>query len=125
MNILLIEPDKILGAAIQTAFRAFGYDVSWKRSAQTALDSLDDKIPDLIILEIQIGLHNGIEFLYEIRSYTEWQHIPAIVHTINTKATDEIFGPALAQLGVLAVLYKLQTSTAQLVGSVKRLAPVT
>ncbi len=76
MNILIVEPDKILGAATKTAFEAFGCKITWKRSAQTALDSLDDKLPDLIILEIQLGLHNGIEFLYEIRSYPEWQKIP-------------------------------------------------
>lgn len=124
MNILLIEPDRILGEAIKAALEAFGYKVVWKRSAQKALDSLDDAVPDLIILELQLGVHNGIEFLYEVASYPEWQHIPVIVHTINTKVQDEIFAASFAQLKVQAVLYKPRTSTAQLVKAVKQFVPV-
>lgn len=121
MNLLVIEPDKILGEAIKNALEASGCGVAWKRSAQTALDSLDDTVPDLIILELQLGEHNGVEFLYEIASYPEWQHIPVIVHTINAKAQDEIFAQSFAQLKVQAVLYKPRTSTAQLVAAVKHL----
>lgn len=125
MNILLVEPDRILGEAVKIALEACSYDVTWKRTAQTALDALDDPLasglPDLIILELQLGLHNGIEFLYEIASYPEWQHIPVIVHTINVKAQDEMFGESLEQLKVRAVLYKPKTSTAQLVQAVKHL----
>lgn len=126
MNILLVEPDKILGSVIKAAFEAVGDDVVWTRSAQIALDSLDDTLanqPDIIILEIQLGLHNGIEFLYEIRSYPEWQHIPVIVHTINENSKDNIFSPALKQLGVVQVFYKPQTPTASLVKAARRLVP--
>lgn len=114
MNILLVEPDKVLGEALVNALERVQYKVTWKRSAQTALDALDESIPDLIILEIQLGLHNGIEFIYEIRSYPEWQDIPVIVHTINANALDEQFSPAFQEIKVAAVLYKPRTSTAQL-----------
>ncbi len=123
MNILVIEPDKILGEATKNALEAFGFAVVWKRNAQTALDSLDTTVPDLIILELQLGLHNGVEFLYEVASYPEWQHIPVIVHTINAKASDEIFAASFEQLKVSAVLYKPRTTTAQLVKAVKQLVP--
>ncbi len=118
MNILLIEPDRILGEATKNALEAAGHKVAWKRSAQTALDSLDDAVPDLIVLELQLGVHNGVEFLYEVASYPEWGHIPVIVHTINSKAQDEIFAQSFAQLKVQAVLYKPRTSTAQLLTAV-------
>ena len=121
VNILLVEPDQILGGAVQSALLTADYGVVWKRTAQTALDALDEGIPDLIILELQLGLHNGIEFLYEIASYPEWQHIPVIVHTINAKAQDDIFGESFYQLKVKAVLYKPKTSTLQLVQAVKHL----
>lgn len=121
MNILLIEPDRVLAEAITAAFKRAKHTTTWKRSAQTALDVLDDKIPDLIILEIQLGLHNGIEFLYEIRSYPEWQDIPILVHTLNSNALDEQFGPAFADLQVRAVFYKPRTSTQQLLKAVQQL----
>lgn len=113
-----------MGQAIKTGLEASGYGVVWKRSAQSALDSLDDTVPDMIVLELQLGVHNGIELLYELASYPEWQHIPVIVHTINAKAQDEIFAQSFAQLKVQAVLYKPRTSTAQLVKTVKQLVPI-
>jgi len=121
VNILVVESDKILGETIKSALEAFGYNVAWKRSAQTALDALDETVPDLIILEMQLGMHNGIEFLYEIASYPEWQDIPVIVHTINSKAQDKIFSASLEQLKVKVVLYKPRTSTAQMVKAVNNL----
>ena len=124
MNILLVEPDRILGQAMQTALEAFGYNVARQPNAQVALDELDRAMPDLVIVELQLGLHNGIEFLYEMRSYTEWQHIPAIVHTLNAKAQDPAFSKAFEGLGVQAVLYKPRTTTSQLIRMVKQLVPV-
>lgn len=119
-----MEPDRILGEAVKTALQDLGYKVALCRNAQTALDSLEDSLPGLVIVELQLGLHNGIEFLYEMRSYPEWQQIPAIVHTINAKAQDEIFSQSFESLGVQAVLYKPRTSTSQLVRMVKQLVPV-
>lgn len=123
-SILLIEPDKILGSVVVQALQAKGHKVVWRRTAQSALDSLDNNVPDLIILELQLRSHNGIEFLYEMRSYTEWQHIPIIIHTINANALDEQFSAVLEQMGVRAVLYKPRTSSKQLAQIVGRLQPV-
>ncbi|HSX23911.1 MAG TPA: response regulator [Candidatus Saccharimonadales bacterium] len=125
MNILLVEPDTVLADTIRAALETAGYLVTWKRSAQTALNSLDETVPDLIILELQLGVHNGIELLYEMNSYPEWQHIPVIVHTINTKAQDLVYSQSFGQLHVQAVLYKLHTSTQQLVKAVKQFALTT
>lgn len=122
MNVLLIEPDRILGQAAEIKLKAAGYMVYRCQSAQGALDALDDSPPDVIILELQLSIHNGIEFLYEMRSYTEWQSIPVIVHTINSHVTDEQFKKPLTQLGVELILYKPQTNSEKLVQAVGRLA---
>lgn len=124
MKVLLIEPDKVLGQTLETALQQAGHAVSWLRNAQKALDALDERVPDLIILEIQLNTHNGIEFLYEIRSYVEWQDIPTIVHTINPKALDTAFASAFEQLGVRSVLYKPRTSITQLLQFIAHQAAV-
>lgn len=114
MNILLVEPDKILGGATVGSLQDRGHRVVWHRSGQSALDSLDQQMPDVIIIEIQLGIHNGIEFLYELRSYPEWQNIPVIVHTINDHVTDRHFSVSFEELGVETVLYKPRTTAHQL-----------
>lgn len=62
MKVLLVEPDRILGATLVEQLSAAGHDVVWRHSAQTALDSLDETLPGAVILELQLGIHNGIEF---------------------------------------------------------------
>lgn len=125
MKVLLVEPDKIIGGSIKDALQNDKCNVLWRRSAQSALDELDINLPDLIILELQLGLHNGIEFLFEINSYPEWQLIPVIIHTINSKAQDSIYEKTFSQLNVKAVLYKPRTSTKQLVSMVQNYSMVT
>ena len=118
MNILLVEPDKVLGGMLAQDLKAAGHNVLWRRSAQTALDALDEQLPDLIILEIQLGLHNGIEFLYEIRSYPEWRSLSVIVHTLNPRVQETQFNKAFKQLGVGTVLYKPTVTSQQLLRAV-------
>ncbi len=124
MKILLVEPDRILGQASRSSLEAQGNEVALCRSAQSALDALDTQLPDIIILEIQLGLHNGIEFLYELRSYLEWQQVPVIVHTLNAQILDDRFKTALSQLGVVLVLYKPRTTTKNLVQAAGQFMPV-
>ncbi len=123
-NILLIEPDKVLGTIIKESFEAQGYRVSWCRSAQSALNSLDKIIPGVIILEPQLGAHNGIEFLYEMRSYMEWRYLPVIIHTFNNRVAEKVFEQAFDQLNVRAVLYKPRTSTVVLSKTIRQFLPL-
>ncbi len=122
MRVLLVEPDRVLGQTAKSALESLGCEVAWNKTAQSALDSMDDSIPDLIVLEIQLGTHNGVELLYELASYSEWQNIPIIIHTINEKVQREEFSDALNQLKVRQVLYKPATTTASLVNVVKQFA---
>lgn len=122
MDVLVVEPDKHIGEVIEETLSSKGMNVVLKRSAQTALDSLDDKVPNLIIIEPQLGLHNGIEFLYEIKSYYEWKNIPIIVYSSNARILDERFSDALAQLGVVGVLYKVRSNIAELIRTINKIA---
>lgn len=76
MNVLLVEPDTKLAGMYKTALESAGHKVFWALDAQSAVHLADDSAPDLVVLEIQLTSHSGIEFLYEFRSYNEWQDIP-------------------------------------------------
>lgn len=119
MNLLLIEPDKLLAASLKLALDQAGWQVSCARSAQAAISVLDQAEADVILLEPQLGLHNGIEFLYELRSYADWQEIPIIIHSANRAILDQEFAEAWRQLGVSTLLYKPTTTTGQLIKAVQ------
>lgn len=115
MQILLVEPDTILAGTYVAALEKAGHRVMHAKGSQEAVQAADETLPDLVILEPQLARHNGVELLYEFRSYTEWQHIPCLILTTmpvevlrrNTALPDV--------LKVHAVLQKSQTTLADLV----------
>jgi DNA-binding response OmpR family regulator len=78
-RILLIEPDAILAKTYAMALDLAGHTVDVTHDAQTAIYVADHNQPDLVLLEIQLTGHSGVEFLYEFRSYPDWRNIPVII----------------------------------------------
>ena len=115
MDVLLIEPDVVLAQTYEDALRRGGHTVRHARGAQDAVQMSDEKLPDLIILEPQLARHNGVELLYELRSYMEWQNVLVII--LTQLASAALKGNALlsGHLGVSQILAKSQTSLEQLV----------
>jgi DNA-binding response OmpR family regulator len=124
MRVLLLEPDTVLATIYAGALSKDGHEVTRVVSAQAAVHAADQARPDVVVLELQLPRHNGVEFLYEFRSYSEWATIPAIIHT-TVPATDFAQAATLSQeLGVVAMLHKPLTSLAQLRAAVRLALPV-
>ncbi len=119
MNILLIEPDTKLAGIYQSALEQAGHRVIWAHHAQDAVHSADEVKPDLALLELQLTAHNGIEFLYEFRSYSEWQEIPVLLLTLVTPASLMITEKIMKVLGIVGCLYKPATNLKQLLSAVE------
>ncbi|HET8991765.1 MAG TPA: response regulator [Candidatus Saccharimonadales bacterium] len=114
-TILLIEPDRIMAGLYFNALTEAGHEVIYAPSAQTGILVADDVQPDLIILEIQLVEHSGIEFLYELRSYADWQAVPVIINSIVPPSEFQTSYELLSnELGVSAYLYKPNTKVAEL-----------
>ncbi len=119
MNILLIEPDRILAGTYRQALESAGHHVVMCASAQSAIFATDEHRPDVILLELQLVGHSGLEFLYELRSYPEWQSIPAIiVSQVPAGEFASSWQLLKDELGVQAYHYKPLTSLQALLRSV-------
>ncbi|MFA5004131.1 MAG: response regulator [Candidatus Saccharimonadales bacterium] len=124
MHVLLIEPDKILSNIYVRSLVGAGHTVAATMNAQHAIQLADEQQPDLVIVELQLKGHNGVEFLYEFRSYQEWLTIPVLVHSF-VPPTEFVRTPLLTQeLGVNDYLYKPTTSLAKLIQAVQKLVPI-
>ena len=78
-QVLLIEPDMLLAQNIIEYLGGLGHDIVWQVDAQSAISSADDISPDVVIVELQLASHSGVEFIYEFRSYGDWANVPIIV----------------------------------------------
>jgi DNA-binding response OmpR family regulator len=123
-RIILLEPDVVLSRTYGAVLASDGHEVQICRSAQEAIFSIDENCPDLILVELQLVGHSGIEFLYELRSYTDWCSVPVIVHTQvpphEFNGCDELFR---TRLGMAEYLYKPHTSMRGLRSTVRRYVP--
>jgi DNA-binding response OmpR family regulator len=123
MHILLIEPDHVLADTYRQALQDNGHQITTVPTAQAAISAADAQKPDLVILELQLVEHSGIEFLYEFRSYPDWQGIPVIVHSLvppgEFSASQAILHD---ELGVTAYLYKPHASLRQLLRQIDQQA---
>jgi DNA-binding response OmpR family regulator len=120
-NVLLIEPNRMLGQVYHRALKSAGHSVQTCATAQSAILAADECKPHVVVVELQLVLHSGVEFLYEFRSYADWQAVPVIAHS-HVPVTE--FGQRLngiqQQLGIVEYLYKPTTSLTNLLASVQR-----
>jgi len=119
-RILLLEPDLQLGTIYSKYLRDFGHKVDHCREAGHAIEVMDKADIEIVILELQIALHNGIEFLYEMRSYPEWQNIPIIINSSVPKQILEQNKLLQKHLNIAEVLYKPTTKLKMLSECVRR-----
>jgi two-component system OmpR family response regulator len=75
--------------------------------AQTAIAAADKQLPDVVVMELVLPAHNGIEFLYEFRSYPEWASIPVVL--FSSQRIDESL---VARLPHVSYIYKPLSSLA-------------
>jgi DNA-binding response OmpR family regulator len=123
-HIILIEPDHIIAWQYKLYLESLDYTVSICKDAQAAITAADKNRPSLVILELLLATHSGIEFLHEFRSYSEWRRVPIILLSNVPRHELPIDTYLLHNLGVSAYLYKPATSLKKLGQRVARLMPM-
>ena len=118
--VLIIEPNTLLSGLYAQALSHAGFKVDAVKTAQAAINAADGNTPDVIIMELQLPEHNGVEFLHELRSYGEWKQIPVIVQTaIPLPRIGSAVDVMQRELGVTNVLYKPNTTLTTLIAAVQ------
>lgn len=118
-HILVVEPDTVLANIYKSALQKQEYSVAVAGNAQLAIDQIDAWRPDIVVLELQLGGHGGVEFIYELRSHIDLQDIPIIIHTLTPLQDVKKFSKALDLLKVYTLLYKPTSSIQTLSNKIK------
>lgn len=117
-RVVLLEPDVILAKSYQTALEKSGHAILRTARPDRALTYLDEQKVDVLVLELLLGAHNGIELLYEMRSYADLRHLPVIVHSRSDPSLVQD-SPGFRALEVQHYLYKPDTKQTDLVDAVE------
>jgi two-component system response regulator QseB len=67
MHILLIEDDPLLGKAVEHALTQLTYTVTWLRDGREAVAAANDRMVDLVLLDLGLPNKDGFDVLLELR----------------------------------------------------------
>lgn len=90
--ILVVEDEEALSVLIKYNLEKAGFDVSCAFSGDEALDLIDKKIPDLIVLDWMLPEMSGIEVCREIRSLEYTKDVPIVMLTARSQEGDRLKG---------------------------------
>ena len=111
MNILCIEPDVVLAKAYKKVFSRSGEDmVILCLDPQAAIEQLDAKKPNVIVMELQLAPLSGFAFLHELRSYEDFNDIPVVIYSSVPKESFTNNNKTWKTLGVEKYFYKATDS---------------
>lgn len=113
-HVLIVDADRLYKQACSKYLLNKGYTTAESASAQTAIGKCEDQKPDIILVDLQLVGHSGVEFLHELRSYGEWQNIPIILLSSIPDDSLSQFADSFKQLGIARCAYKPDTSLSKL-----------
>src|SRR6266851_6949431 len=90
MRVLLIEDDKMVGAAVEQALKDAAYAVDWVTDGETAIHAAENEAYEVALLDLGLPVADGREVLRRIRSLG--RKLPVIIVTARDGVDDRIDG---------------------------------
>jgi CheY-like chemotaxis protein len=88
-EILLVEDDPSSRKLIRTVLRAQGYDVVEAEDLDSAQQALARSMPRLVLLDLRLHEHSGLELVRAIRADPRLAPLPVVVVTAQAMQDDE------------------------------------
>lgn len=122
-RILIVEPDQVLANIYTKLLINNGYQTIISSNADSAIKQIDEFKPDLVLLEIQLVEHSGIELLYEIRSYIDLDPIKVIIFSrVPYYEFKDSISSLKKDLMIDSYLYKPETKLTRLLDQINRIS---
>ena len=90
MRVLLIEDDRMVGAAVTQAMRDAAYAVDWVTDGKAAVDAVEAETYDLALLDLGLPLVDGLTLLRHFRK--SYRDLPVIIVTARDGVDDRVEG---------------------------------
>jgi PleD family two-component response regulator len=91
LNVLIIEDDRYTADFFKTVLKLVGLESEVILSAKEALDRLASSAPDLILLDIRLGLEiSGEDILFQVRSNPRFDKTRVVVITAYPRLAEPI-----------------------------------
>lgn len=117
-SILLVEDDLFLIDIYSQKFKKSGFDIWVADNASKVFQLLEEKVPDIILLDIVLPQMDGWSILKKIRDNEDWKSCQVIIFS-NLGQKEEV-EKGLA-LGANKYLIKSQHTPSEIVSQVEKI----
>ena len=121
--ILVAEDEDALATLLQYNLEKDGYEVSLARDGDEALMLLDERQPDLVLLDWMLPRVSGIEVCRRIRSRSESRNVPIIMLTARGEESDRVRGLDTGADDYVTKPFAMSELTARIRAVLRRIRP--
>jgi two-component system, OmpR family, alkaline phosphatase synthesis response regulator PhoP len=124
-RILIVEDERdIAGLLKHTLERNTDTEADVVWSGDAALKAMSERPPDLVILDLNLPVVNGLEVCRIVKSRSDLRHVPVIMLTARTSEDDRVSGLELGADDYITKPFSLRELTARVRAVLRRGAAV-
>ena len=121
--ILAVEDEDALATLLQYNLQKEGYDVGLAGDGELALMMVDERLPDLIVLDWMLPKVSGIEVCRRLRSRAETRNVPILMLTARGEESDRIRGLDTGADDYIVKPFSMTELTARIRAVLRRIRP--
>jgi len=91
-HVLVVEDEDSLATLLQYNLQKEGYEVTLAGDGEEALLMVDERLPDLIVLDWMLPKVSGIEVCRRLRQRNETRNVPVVMLTARGEESDRVRG---------------------------------
>ncbi len=122
-QVLVVEDEDALSTLLQYNLEKEGYAVRLAADGEEAMVQVDERLPDLIVLDWMLPKISGIEVCRRLRSRVETRNVPIIMLTARGEESDRIRGLDTGADDYVIKPFSMTELTARLRAVLRRIRP--
>ena len=122
-HVLVVEDEDSLATLLQYNLQKEGYDVALAGDGEEALLLVDERLPDLIVLDWMLPKISGIEVCRRLRQRNETRNVPIIMLTARGEESDRVRGLDTGADDYVVKPFSMTELTARIRAVLRRLRP--
>jgi len=123
-RILLVDDDQELLAALELKLDKEGFQVETAPDGEVALEIINKKLPDLVILDVNMPKVNGMEVCKTLRSDEQTRDLAVIMLTARDDEIDRVLGLEFGADDYVTKPYNARELILRIKALLKRIFPV-
>jgi CheY-like chemotaxis protein len=115
-TILIADDAPEFRTAIVLTLQMHGYEVRCAFDGRQALDMIQERTPDLLLLDVAMPVVDGLSVLRTLRASEQWRNLPVI---LLTAMSEKDCLASVKTIGVQGYLVKSRFSLAEMVSQIQ------